>query len=406
MTSGLRRAALLAAVALGGGTLPAGAQVLPSEPIALAGGHVTISGDVTAAIGSDDAGFFNYTDYEHSALKLFRVDLSTSVTLNSHFTLLGEIRDENIDTLRAYAFYVRIRPWIDRAIDIQAGRVPPTFGAFARRVYATDNPLVGYPLAYQYLTSLRPDALPWSADELLRMRGRGWLSNFSIGNQEPENGVAVATAFRWDTGIQLHAASDKVDGTVAVTTGTLSNPRITDDNSAPQVAARVSARPIPGLVLGVSASRGPFVSSTAARGAVGDGHDRDFTQTAWGGDIEYSRGYYVLRAETIWSEWKLPALGAPVIDTPLQAHSTYVEGRYKLRPGLYVAGRVDHLGFNDIVGSAGPQSWEAPVTRVEVGAGYSLLRNLLLKISVQRNTRDGGRVPSATLAAAQAVYWF
>jgi hypothetical protein len=159
-------------------------------------------------------------------------------------------------------------------------------------------------------------------------------------------------------------------------------------------------------VLGVSASRGPFVSSTAARGAVGDGHDRDFTQTAWGGDIEYSRGYYVLRAETIWSEWKLPALGAPVIDTPLQALSTYVEGRYKLRPGLYVAGRVDHLGFNDIVGSAGPQSWEAPVTRVEVGAGYSLLRNLLLKISVQRNTRDGGRVPSATLAAAQAVYWF
>ena len=54
--------------------------------------------------------------------------------------------------------------------------MPPTFGAFARRTYATDNPLIGYPLAYQYLTSLRPDALPANADELLRMRGRGWLS--------------------------------------------------------------------------------------------------------------------------------------------------------------------------------------------------------------------------------------
>jgi hypothetical protein len=406
MTSGLRRAALLAAVALGGTSVSAGAQVLPSEPIALAGGHVTVAGDVTAAIAPADPGFFNYTDYEHSALKLFRVDLSTSIALNPHFTLLGEIRDENIETLRAYAFYLRIRPWIDRAIDVQVGRVPPTFGAFARRVYAADNPLVGYPLAYQYLTSLRPDALPWNADELLRMRGRGWLSSFSIGNQEPENGVAIATAFRWDTGIQLHAASEHIDGTVAVTTGTLSNPRITDDNSAPQVAARVSAHPIPGLVLGVSASRGPFVSSTAARGAVGDGHDRDFTQTAWGGDVEYSRGYYLLRAETIWSEWKVPSLGAPVIDTPLRAFSTSVEGRYKLRPGLYVAARLDHLGFNDIVGSSGPQSWEAPVTRVEVGGGYSLLRNLLLKMSVQYNARDGGRVTNATLAAAQVVYWF
>jgi hypothetical protein len=102
----------------------------------------------------------------------------------------------------------------------------------------------------------------------------------------------------------------------------------------------------------------------------------------------------------------VPSLGAPVIDTPLRAFSTSVEGRYKLRPGLYVAARLDHLGFNDIVGSSGPQSWEAPVTRVEVGGGYSLLRNLLLKMSVQYNARDGGRVTNATLAAAQVVYWF
>src|SRR5262252_5230331 len=276
-----------------------------------------------------------------------------------------------------------------------------TFASFARRVYANDNPLIGYPLAYQYLTSLRPDALPWNADELLRMRGRGWLSGFSIGNQTLENGVPLVSAFRWDTGVQVHAATELIDGTVSVTTGTLSNPRITDDNSAPQVAARIGARPLPGLVLGVSAAQGPFVSSTAARGAVGDGHDRSFTQTAWGADVEYSRDYYLLRAETIWSQWKLPALGAPVIDRPLTAMSTYVEGRYKLRPGLYVAGRFDHLGFSDVVGSDGPQSWDAPVTRVEVGAGYSLQRNLLLKFSVQRNTRDGGRVTESTLVGAQ-----
>ena len=66
---------------------------------------------------------------------------------------------------------------------MQIGRIPPTFGAFTRRAYSRDNPLIGYPLAYQYLTSLRADAVPASADELLRMRGRGWLTEFSIGNR-------------------------------------------------------------------------------------------------------------------------------------------------------------------------------------------------------------------------------
>jgi hypothetical protein len=385
---------------------PALAQVPPSEPVALAGGHVTVSGDVSASIAPEDTGFFNYTDYEHSALRLFRADLSTAFTVNRHVAFLTEIRDENIDTVRAYAFYVRIRPWAEHNIDIQAGRVPPAFGAFARRAYASDNFLIGYPLAYQYLTSLRADAVPWNADELLRMRARGWLSSFSIGNSTPAAGVPLVTAFRWDTGIQLHAAHDLLDGTIAVTTGTLSNPRLTDDNSAPQVAGRVSAKPVTGLVIGVSAARGPFVSSTAARGAVGDGHDRSFTQTAWGGDLEYSRGYYLVRAETVWSQWKLPGLGMPVISEPLTAQSTYVEGRYKVRPGLYVAARVDHLGFNDVVGTAGPQSWEAAVTRVEVGGGYSIQRNLVLKLSLQHNSRDGGRVTTATFPAVQLVYWF
>ena len=401
----LRRAALLATIALCG-AVSARAQVLPSEPVELAGGRLTIGGDIAASIGPEDTGFFNYTDYEHSALKLFRADLSTSFALNRHVAVLAEIRDENIDTLRAYALYLRIRPWADHAVDIQAGRVPPTFGAFGRRLYASDNPLIGYPLAYQYLTPLRADALPWNADELLRMRARGWLASYSIGNQTPAEGVPLVTAFRWDTGIQLHAASRMLDGTIAVTTGTVSNPRLTDDNSAPQVAGRLSAHPVTGLVLGTSAARGPFVSSTAARGAVGDGHDRSFTQTALGADIEYSRDYYLLRAETIWSEWKLPAVAAPVLDTPLRAFSTYVEGRYKIRPGLYVAARADHLGFSDIVGSNGPRSWDAPVTRIEVGGGYSLQRNLVLKFSVQHNTRDGGRVTSATLPSFQVVYWF
>lgn len=382
------------------------AQTLPDGPIVLADGRVTFGGDVSLTVGPEDPGFFNYTDYEHSALRMLRVDFSGLVKAGEHVSFLGEIRTENVDTVEPYALYVRIRPWTGRNFDIQAGRLPPTFGAFGRRTYAPDNPLIGYPLAYQYLTSLRPDSLPASADELLQMRGRGWRSNFSIGSTVPNRGVPLVDVFRWDTGVQAHAGTNALDATVSVTTGTLSNPLFRDDNGGMQVAGRFAVHPIPGLIAGVSAARGPFVTTTAARGAVGDGHAGDFTQVAWGADAEYSRNYYLVRFETVISDWTLPIVRAPLITNPLRSAGTMVEGRYKLRPGLYVAARVDHLGFSTITGSRRTDTWDAPVTRYEIGGGYSLQRNLLLKVAVQHDSRNGGLVRTATPVAAQVVFWF
>jgi len=387
----------------------AGAQVLPSEPLALAGGRVTLGADISATVGGSDPGFFNYTDYDHSALRMLRVDVMGSLNAGDHFAFLGELRSENVDGLVPYALYVRIRPWAARHIDIQAGRIPPTFGAFARRTYANDNPLIGYPLAYQYLTSLRPDSLPASADDVFRRRGSGWLTRFTIGDTTLDRGVPLVSAFRWDTGVQLHGGAPHglVNAIVAVTTGTLSNPLFTDDNAGRQLAGRVEIRPLVGLVVGTSVARGPFVTSAAARAAAADGRDGEFTQTAWGGDLEYSRGHYLLRLESIVSAWRLPIVRAPVLQLPLRAVSTSVEGRYRLTPGLYAAARFDHLGFSDLAGTQLVQPWDAPVTRVEAGMGYSLLRNLQVKLSVQRNTRDGGSLERrTTIGAAQLVFWF
>src|SRR2546425_713219 len=91
-------------------TCAASAQTLPSEPIALAQGRVTIGGDVAASFGSEDPGFFNYPDYERSALRLLRIDVSGAVKAGPHFTLLGEVRTENLHRLQPYALYLRIRP--------------------------------------------------------------------------------------------------------------------------------------------------------------------------------------------------------------------------------------------------------------------------------------------------------
>src|SRR5262249_29719098 len=171
-------------------------------------------------------------------------------------------------------------------------------------------------------------------------------------------------------------------------------------------------RPVPGLIAGASGASGPFVTQTVARAVNGDNETSDLTQTAWGADVEYSRGYYLVRWETIVSAWRLPTAHPPApllpITTALSSVSHSIEGKYKLRPGLYAAARYDHLGFGELTsGTLGTLPWDAPVTRAEVGAGYSIQRNLLLKASVQRNTRDGGvLLRKATLSAVQLVFWF
>ena len=71
---------------------------------------------------------------------------------------LAEVRLDGLSHFEAYAAFVRVRPWRSVPFDIQAGRIPPVFGSFGRRTYQADRMLIGYPLAYQYLTSMRADA--------------------------------------------------------------------------------------------------------------------------------------------------------------------------------------------------------------------------------------------------------
>jgi hypothetical protein len=387
---------------------PAGAaQTLPAEPIRAAGGRLVVSGEVSAIAGEKDEGaYFNYTDYEHNALRMIRLAVAVSWRIDRRLAVLADVRTENWDRLRPYALYVRFRPWPTREFDVQAGRIPPSFGSFSRRSYASDNLLIGYPLAYQYLTSLRPDAVAAGIDDLLRMRGRGWLVSYPLGTPAAAPGVPLITAFRWDTGVQGRARMGPLELTGAITNGTLANPRVADDNGGKQVSARASLRPSAGLALGASVSRGAFLSNAARDTLPGAARD-GYTQRAVGADIEYSRDHWLVRAETIVSLWRTPDLGAPVLSRPLRASAVWAEGRYRLSPRVYAAGRIDRLAFSTVsVPGARPISWDAPITRLEAGGGFYVQRNLVVKAVYQYNWRDGGRETERGYLAGQLLYWF
>jgi hypothetical protein len=379
----------------------AAGQIIRDEPVRLFDGRVTVTADLAATIGGrDDEAFFNYTDYERNALRTFQAGLTAHWQPLAQVSVLAEVRTDDFARIDIAAAYVRVRPVRETPLDIQIGRIPPVFGAFGRRAYQSDRLLIGYPLGYQYLTSLRSDALPASARDLVAMRGRGWRSNFPIGSPYEGPGLPLTSAFRWDTGIQAHWTNGTVEAAASLTQGTLANPRVIDDNGGKQVAARVVVQPAAAVKIGGSVARGEWIDDAVPLDA------ENAHQTAVGGDVEFSAGRWLVRSEVIWSRWDVPFLTPPPEGSDITALATWLEGRYRVTPRIYVAGRIDRVGFSTITVDGTPETWDADVHRLEGGVGVTLLRNVVWRTVLQRNTRDGGRVQRRTFVSSQLAWWF
>lgn len=391
---------------------PVRAQLLPQETVSLAGGRLTLGGEASATVAPDDDGRFNDTDYGRSALQLLRLGLTASFRPVDRIAFITELRAEG-DTAGGtwdalpFAAYVRVRPFKDRAFDIQAGRIPPVFGAAGRRVYANDNVLIGYPLAWQYLTVLQTDAVPYDANDIVYMRSSGWRPGYGGGPGAYSSGVPLVTAFRYDTGVEARFGDEQstISVAAAITAGTLSSPGARDGNGGPQISTRLAVRPRVGLVVGASYADGRFLSDHAVGTLPARLRSQRHHQQTWGADAEYSIGHFLTRAELVSARWRVPALGWPGIDSPLVATAVSVEGRYRVAPGITVGARADHLGFSELQGTYVRWPWDAPVTRVEGGVAWTPTRNLIVRGSLQHNTRTRG-VRTATLPALQVTVWF
>lgn len=401
-------AAVTAALLLPG----AGRAQEPGDPPAAPQGRLAVGGDLSAAIAPEDEYYFNYTDYELNQLRLVTGGLGASFRVASWITATAELRFENADHLWMSALYARIRPAASVPFDIQVGRVPPVFGAFARRRYGSDNPLISTPLAYQSLTTLRYDAVPPNADSLLAVRGRGWSVPYPNGGDGPDYavGVPLVASSRWDTGVLASYADGRLEATIGLTQGSLSHPVVRDDNDGKQLVGRLVWHPSPALALGVSAARGEYLDESAAYGLPAPAQaGGPWVQRAVGVDVEASAGHWVARAEVIVSRWRVPVVEAPEIDSPLGAVASTLEVRYRVRPSWYLAVRGDHMALSDVTGTlytGVPTAWDAPVSRVEAGGGYLLTRQLRVKLVYQHDWRVGRRGLSEGFVAGQLALWF
>ncbi len=366
--------------------------------------RVRLGFDLRAGLAPPDDGYFNTSDYQHGTLRLFRLSLSAEVRAGQRAALLVEGVSENMEA-RLRALYLRITPWPERALGLQVGLVPPVFGAFPRRAYGEEGPLIGFPLAYQYLTTMRADAIPYGADDLLGVRGRGWYVPYPTGLYPPGAGVPLVSSTRWDTGVQVRVGQGPLELALALTRGTLCDPVIEDTNDGRQLAGRVAWHPRPDFTLGVSVAEGRYLTRSvtdALPPALGD----DYRQQAVGLDLEHVRGHLVLRAEAIASRWRVPPIGSPAITEPLPSFGAFVEGRYRLAPGWTLGARVDRLEFGELQGTNARDTWDANVTRVEAGVSFTPRRHVSLRAVYQYNWRDTKYFSREGFVAAQLGLWF
>jgi hypothetical protein len=258
-------------------------------------------------------------------------------------------------------------------LNARLGLAPNLIGSFGlRSTYFNSNPLVGVPLVWQYRTNLDGG-------------GASTPAGLAATTGEPGVGLPILYDSCWNIQWELLGELGAFEYSVGMTPGSLSNPIKSSSVRGSSWLARLGYVPIPSLRLGVSAAHGPYLAKPTPDGGGTlpyTDDPSDFDQSLLGADLEYQGGAWLLHSEVYGVQYE-----APLIDEDLTALGGYAEVRFDFLPGWYMAGRVGGLFFGDIETdptSGARTPWDRDTQRTELGLGYRLAREVLVKLDWQR----------------------
>lgn len=290
--------------------------------------------------------------------------------------------------------YAIFTPSPARDLHLLAGKVPWPIGTWAPRTYSNENPLIGAPLMYQYHTTLVWYEVVPDADALLATSGSGQYGINYFGYPEGR-GMALVDDSYWDAGVTLVGSTRPLEYAVGITAGTPGwGSTSQEENSGKTVLGRVGLAPYPGVRLGISGAYGPYLIEPLNPLLPPGRKVEDYHQMLSIADLELNAGRVEVRAEGAHNIWETPTVGN------LKVSSGYVEAKYSLSFGGFVAGRWDVMRFGKIADSSGARRpWDSDLTRLETGAGYRFSRAAQAKVIYQRTSYDVS--PDRSLVAAQ-----
>ena len=165
-------------------------------------------------------------------------------------------------------------------------------------------------------------------------------------------------------------------------------------------AAAVGLTLGPGLRLGASATRGPYLSSALEAALPPGAGWRSYKQTVVGVEGRYTGGYLEARAEMIWSSYQVPTFTDEV-----EGLGGYAELRLTASPRLFVATRLERNRYAFVAPAKGGAWRGSSRTQYngELGVGYRLSPDFLLKSSIRLDQWPG---PSPATFALPDGYAF
>lgn len=338
---------------------------------------LTLGGDIALTLVADknNAYHLNKNDF-HNPFSSAHIFLFPYLRLRDNLFIIGDflIQAENSSRItRVVGLYLIYSPFNRPEFNLKIGMIPTPFGTFSPRAYPHSNFLIGYPLMRQYQTGLSYEELSESVTDLIQNK------------EERHDKISPIDEIYWDSGIQIFGEYNIFEYSLGITQGALSWPEpLKDKTPGKQIIGRIGLKPVMGLNFGISYAKGNYFELTEEYNSSYDPSiDRlkaeDFQQEALGFDYHFSKGHLIIQGEGLFTRWNSP----PIQDT-LPASSFYAEVRYKLLPHLFIGGRYDELKFHEVNNEVKEKvRWDSNVRRVELGLGYSIIKNLTLKISYQ-----------------------
>ena len=314
-----------------------------------------------------------------------RFTLDLEAAAGEHWFLLATARwDRGFDAgaqpdgdVRLDETMLRWRVCDDQRLNFQIGKFPTVFGAWPAGQDFFDDPFLLAPLPYSQIVGINTRNPAANSPAAIAARDNGSAPAFSTLANDQWASIIWGPAMA--TGASVFGATEHLDYALEIKSAALAaHPAAwsSTDFSHPTVSARCGYRPDAAWACGVSASRGTWLEENVA------GVDRsDCVQNTLGLDLRWAHHNLIVSSEIIFSEFETPAAGH------LRAASGFLQARWKVSPGFWLATRFGQILTND---AAGDVVWQPDLWRAEIGTGWRISPNLLFKAGYSYTHADAG----------------
>jgi hypothetical protein len=293
--------------------------------------------------------------------------------------------------VRLDEYALRITPWDDGRLGIQAGKFATIVGNWMGRHLSWDNPFITAPGPYGNLTPASDLEVPSSARDF----------GGSIPVHQRYEHLPIIWGPSYATGVSVAGRLGKFDYAAEVKNASLSSrPEAWDATERcfahPTISGRVGWRPGQPWNFGLSASGGAYLDRETEP-LLPRGHNRgDYGELVLGQDVSFAWHHVQLWAEFYEARFEVPRAG----DAGTFAY--YVEAKYKFLPQLFGALRWNQQLFADVPGAEGGRD----LWRIDAALGYRPAAHTQLKLQYSLEHETASARDLAHTVAAQLTVRF